>query len=1518
MIEFTCENCGQKLRVEDKHAGKRIKCPKCGGVGAVPDNSDKIKFHCESCGQSIRVPAAYAGKKGKCPKCKTAIVVPSLEKEPPGSAPPDPPIPSYADEDSYEDEPDLPEEDEGVDRRLIIAICGGAAVVVVGLIILVTVILPSGSEPAAPESQPTQPFVQEPARDTALPSKSAPSGEGPFAETRIAFSSDGDGDYEIYIMNADGTGLKKLTDDADDELFPSWSPDARKIAFESRKDGNPDICVMNADGSEQTNLTNNSSRHHVPSWSPDGQRIVFYSYDDNDHEIQVMNSDGSGLKQLTDNHANDMAPSWSPDGMRIAFCSERDGNFEIYDMDVDGGDQRRLTDNAARDMGPVWSPDGGKIAFDSNRDDNHEIYVMNPDGTEQRRLTDNAARDGNPCWSPDGKEIAFVSDRDGNREIYVMNADGSEQTRLTDNPAGDSWPAWSPVLASRSQPATSGKSYATGNLDLKLRLRPGQKHNVRIVSEDTGLASSRGQQYKTTRMNDTVLGFEVEQVDADGVVRLKVTFLTIHEIRKTGDHQTEYDSTKPDTVEEYYLGPELSAMIGKSFVAEVGPRGKTFELEGVDEMFSRIAETLVDAMDEANSKRTAKAMARETSERLKRSVERANRERRESRDKRIETKRKRFAGDHRYGKDRIREMIGHVIMPFPDGPVGIGDSWKAPTVLPTMRAIDLDDSTYTLREYGQAGTLVDMVLKIDRDDETASGKDEGDDSERMTLTGSYEGSMAIDPSSGWTLSREVIFRCSGQMTIAPTERNPQGMTLPISSENITTVKTIEEPSASRRQDAADVDSQSYPAAAPSDAARNLDLKLRLKPGQKHRLQVVKEINSSQTTKGRQFDEEYINTMGLEIEVQQVESSGVAWLKVTYLTIHEKIEDARAKLTSAMGNTSEYDSTKPETAVSYMNYGPLFTAMIGQSFRARVTPEGEIVELDGLAEMYARMAELVVENEDEATRQKVARASPKNVEERANRSIDQSNQHYGSREKRIETKRERLADSGHTAKGLLREMLANVIMPFPEGPLGTGDSWQGKTALFSMGAGDVGLDDCTYTLRENKQSAMLVDFSSKIEVDDELLSGERGSPGAYTITLAGSCQGSLEIDPGSGWILHKTVTMHCSGESKIAPAERLPQGLTTVMSMETVTTIKPFEEPIGALASESPREETAVKMPTGSPAAARDDTGNLDLRLRLKPGQKHNLQIVREENTSQTVGKQPQNTNRTMTTELGFEVEQVEPNGVARLRVTYRAIHEVIKMASRQIEYDSAKPDTAASYPFGSILSTVTGQSFVAKVTPKGEIVELEGLDDMYRRMAEPVVDIEDERIRQRMVRKQTENPEEDARRAIDEENRKYGSRERRIEGAGKKLEKGPHAGVKDIREMLGHVIMPFPGGPVGTGDSWQARTALFSIASVGLDDCTYTLRESKQTVVLVDISSKIELADEPISGEGGLFGSARATLAGSCEGSVETDPSNGWMLHKNVTMRYSGEVKIAHTEPTPKVTTQPVSMEIVTTVKTIE
>jgi len=121
--------------------------------------------------------------------------------------------------------------------------------------------------------------------------------------TKIAFSR-GKG---IGVINADGTGLGWITDQGS---YPAWSPDGKKIAFCSEKSGNWEIYVMDADGSNQVNLTNNPAHDMDPTWSPDGTRIAFDSDRDGNNEIYVMNADGSNAVNLTNNPASDRDPDW--------------------------------------------------------------------------------------------------------------------------------------------------------------------------------------------------------------------------------------------------------------------------------------------------------------------------------------------------------------------------------------------------------------------------------------------------------------------------------------------------------------------------------------------------------------------------------------------------------------------------------------------------------------------------------------------------------------------------------------------------------------------------------------------------------------------------------------------------------------------------------------------------------------------------------------------------------------------------------------------------------------------------------------------------------------------------------------------------------------------------------------------------------------------------------------------------------------------------------------------------------
>ena len=262
---------------------------------------------------------------------------------------------------------------------------------------------------------------------------------------RIAFSSNRDGNDEVYMMNADGSGQTNLTNNPASDYGAAWSPDGTKIAFCSDRDGNGEVYVMNADGSGQTNLTRHPGEDYGAAWSPDGTRIAFVSTRDGpqNSEIYVMNADGSGQTNLTNRPEPDDMPRWAP-ANRIVFAAwNADLNYDIYVMNADGSQRTRLTNSPAHDWTPTWSPDGSRIAFLSQRSGNGDLYVMNADGSNQVALTNSPAVDHQPAWSSDGTQIAFSSERDGNNEIYVMNADGSGQTNLSNNPASDTWPVWS-------------------------------------------------------------------------------------------------------------------------------------------------------------------------------------------------------------------------------------------------------------------------------------------------------------------------------------------------------------------------------------------------------------------------------------------------------------------------------------------------------------------------------------------------------------------------------------------------------------------------------------------------------------------------------------------------------------------------------------------------------------------------------------------------------------------------------------------------------------------------------------------------------------------------------------------------------------------------------------------------------------------------------------------------------------------------------------------------------------------
>ncbi len=259
----------------------------------------------------------------------------------------------------------------------------------------------------------------------------------------IAFTSDRDGNSEIYAADANGDRLSRLTNNEASDWGPAWSPDGKRLVFTSDRQGNHEVFVIDADSTDAINLSRDPGQDSDPAWSPDGETIAFKSEGDGGSRLFLMHSSGLDKRSLDDDGDGENAtPAWSPDGTKIAFTSHQDG-LDVAVMDSDGSNETVLTTDQADDAGPAWSPDGTKVVFHSFRDGNAEIYVMNADGSGQTRVTDNPAEDRWPSWSRDGSMIAFESDRSGEREVYVIRPDGTDLRRVTTK--GGYAPAWSPV-----------------------------------------------------------------------------------------------------------------------------------------------------------------------------------------------------------------------------------------------------------------------------------------------------------------------------------------------------------------------------------------------------------------------------------------------------------------------------------------------------------------------------------------------------------------------------------------------------------------------------------------------------------------------------------------------------------------------------------------------------------------------------------------------------------------------------------------------------------------------------------------------------------------------------------------------------------------------------------------------------------------------------------------------------------------------------------------------------------------
>ena len=226
--------------------------------------------------------------------------------------------------------------------------------------------------------------------------------------TRVAFVSHRDGNHEIYVIGANGSAPTNITQHDARDYSPAWSPDGRQIAFVSDRNGdrelykgvyNTDIFLMNADGTGVEQLTfEPGNGAGAPAWSPDGSSIAFVS----SGEIFAIELASGDVRLLSNSDLSVGSPAWSPDGAWIAYI-EMDAQDEfshVWVMDADGNEARQLTFGNFWERTLTWSPDGTHIAVGRivDMETRYDIYIVPLDGGAEERVTDDPYDDMYPSW----------------------------------------------------------------------------------------------------------------------------------------------------------------------------------------------------------------------------------------------------------------------------------------------------------------------------------------------------------------------------------------------------------------------------------------------------------------------------------------------------------------------------------------------------------------------------------------------------------------------------------------------------------------------------------------------------------------------------------------------------------------------------------------------------------------------------------------------------------------------------------------------------------------------------------------------------------------------------------------------------------------------------------------------------------------------------------------------------------------------------------------------------------------
>lgn len=250
---------------------------------------------------------------------------------------------------------------------------------------------------------------------------------------KVLFESNRDGVWGIYVMDSNGSNVKKLSKGRSNDRRACWHPKGKMILFESDRSGKIELFLLDMERMEVSQITSFPNKEpHFANFSPSGQTIaISLKESDDESNIVLINMEGEIIKRLTNEPSRSYFPRWSSDGKEIVYFSRKDTenqDDEIYSIDIETGKEKRLTYWPKHNFCPSWSTDNKHIAYVTSMGNARpEIYIMNADGSNPTRITNNKDGDTLPDWSPTTNKILITGYRDGNFEICELQLDMTKE-----------------------------------------------------------------------------------------------------------------------------------------------------------------------------------------------------------------------------------------------------------------------------------------------------------------------------------------------------------------------------------------------------------------------------------------------------------------------------------------------------------------------------------------------------------------------------------------------------------------------------------------------------------------------------------------------------------------------------------------------------------------------------------------------------------------------------------------------------------------------------------------------------------------------------------------------------------------------------------------------------------------------------------------------------------------------------------------------------------------------------------